>query len=142
MNPHSDLFDKRIRSILKNKKYLSNVIGRHGTDEDYTEFIRTYSDNVFTNEVHGIISPQKLKLHTCSDCGKCPAQERCHGIGDERPILIMRALRNVWSDTVFPISMEEILVEFFELHKTTKFCFKCKACHLNERRLTGTPSES
>jgi hypothetical protein len=50
-------------------------------------------------------------------------------------LLIKRALEKVWSDTTKPIIMKEIIIAFLEEHKYTKFTFKCRDCHRNEKKL-------
>jgi hypothetical protein len=38
-----------------------------------------------------------LKKYKCQECEN-PCKERCHGIGEERPLLIKRALEKVYPD--------------------------------------------
>jgi hypothetical protein len=72
-----------------------------------------------------------LKKHPCSDC-KGPSKDRCHGLGEERPVLIKRALERVYPDTTKTIVLKEIIIAFLEEHKSTKFTFKCSKCHRAE----------
>lgn len=130
MNPHSAYIDKRIVDLKKSGKGMSKVVG--GSHED---FIRDFSSCVFTNLIQSTFTGSYVKKHLCSEegCGK-PSKERAHGIGEERPILLARALKRVWPDTSNPIALQEVLVAFLEEHKTTKFTFKCSECHKKEGR--------
>ena len=70
----------------------------------------------------------------CEDCNDNPAENRCHGLGDERPKLIRKALQRVYPDITKEISLKEILIAFLEEHRTTQFALKCKVCHDKEGR--------
>ena len=63
-----------------------------------------------------------------------PSTERCHGRGEERPILIKKALEKKWNHTSKPIIMKDIIILFLEEHKFTKFTVKCYICHKNEKK--------
>jgi hypothetical protein len=126
-NPHSEYIDERIKKLkAQTEKWNSKLI-----DTSHENFIEDFFNNVFTNFILWAFTKAYLKKHPCSECNE-PSKERCHGIGEERPILIKRALERVWPDTSKPICMRDILIAFLEEHKTTKFTFKCKACHKAE----------
>lgn len=128
LNEHSDYISSRIASIEKsNTKWKTNVI-----DTSHQDFIRDYGSNVFTNLIRNTFTGTYVKKFKCSDCG-APASERCHGKGEERPLLLKRALEKVWPNTSKPISMKIIVIAFLEEHKTTKFTLKCHTCHVNEK---------
>ena len=127
LNIHSKYIDKRIIDITKSNKWNSKLI-----DTSHEDFIKDYASNVFTNLVKNTFTKSYIKQFPCGEC-KCLSTERCHGIGEERPLLIKRALEKVWSDTTKPIIMKEIIVAFLEEHKYTKFTFKCHDCHKNEK---------
>jgi hypothetical protein len=128
LNVHSDYITSRIASIEKNNtKWKTNVI-----DTNHEDFIRDYGSCVFTNLIRNTFTGTYVKKFKCSDCG-ASASERCHGKGEERPLLLKRALEKVWPDTSKPISMKIIVIAFLEEHKTTKFTFKCHTCHVNEK---------
>jgi len=129
LNVHSKYIDKRINDITKSNKWNSKLI-----DTSHEDFIKDYSSNVFTNLVHNTFTKSYIKQFPCGECNSL-STERCHGIGEERPLLIKRALEKVWSDTTKPISMKEIIIAFLEEHKYTKFTFKCRDCHKNEKKL-------
>ncbi len=122
---HSQFIDKRISDLKKSSKWNTKIIASH------EEFIKDFGSNVFTNLIRNTFTAAYLKKHPCSDCN-VPSKERCHGIGEERPILLKRALEKVYPDTTKPIVLKEILIQFLEEHKTTKFTFKCSACHRKE----------
>ena len=128
LNIHSKYIDKRINDIKKGKKWKSKLI-----DTTHEEFISDYASNVFTNLIRNTFTASYIKQFQCM-CGNS-STERCHGIGEERPLLIKRALEKVWSDTTKPIVMQEIIIAFLEEHKYTQFSFKCHMCHLNEKKL-------
>ena len=128
LNVHSKYIDKRINAITKNNKWNSKFI-----DTSHEDFIKDYASNVFTNLVHNTFTNSYIKQFPCGECNS-PSTERCHGIGEERPLLIKRALEKVWSDTTKHISMKEIIIAFLEEHKYTKFTFKCYDCHINEKK--------
>ena len=127
INPHSIYIDKRIADLKKSKKWNTKIV-----ETSHEDFIRDFGSNVFTNFVRNTFTATYLRDYPCSDCDK-PSKERCHGIGDERPILIKRALEKVYPDVSKTITLKEILIAFLEEHKTTKFTFKCSQCHRNER---------
>jgi hypothetical protein len=127
-NIHSNYIDKRINDIKKGNKWNSKII-----DTTHEDFIKDYASNVFTNLVQNTFTKSYIKQHHCNDCIN-PSTERCHGIGEERPLLIKRALEKIWSDTTKPIIMKEIIIAFLEEHKYTKFTFKCHDCHINEKK--------
>lgn len=126
MNVHSAFIDKRILDLKKQNKW--NTVITNTTHED---FIKDFSSNVFTNLIRNTFTAAYLKKHPCSDC-KCVSTERCHGLGEERPLLIKKALEKVYPDISKTIILKEILVQFLEEHKTTKFTFKCSKCHRKE----------
>jgi hypothetical protein len=122
---HSQFIDKRISDLKKSTKWNTKIIASH------EDFIKDFGSNVFTNLIRNTFTATYLKKHPCSDCN-APSKERCHGIGEERPILLKRALEKVYPDTTKPIVLKEILIQFLEEHKSTKFTFKCSACHRKE----------
>jgi len=124
---HSKYIDKRINDIQKSKKWNSKVI-----DTSHEDFIKDYASNVFTNLIRNTFTNSYMSRFPCCDCSS-PSTERCHGIGEERPLLIKKALEKVWNDTSTPITMKEIIIAFLEEHKYTKFTFKCNSCHRNEK---------
>jgi len=128
MNLHSEFIDKRISDIRRQNKWNTNI-----TDTTHEEFIHDFGSNVFTNLIRNTFTAAYLKKHTCSDC-KGASQERCHGIGEERPILLKRALEKVYPDITKTIPLKEIIIQFLEEHKTTKFTFKCSDCHRKEQK--------
>jgi len=126
VNPHSPYIDQKITALRKSTRWATKIV-----DTTHAEFIRDFSSNVFTNFIRETFSATYLKDHPCSDCKK-PSKERCHGVGEERPILIQRALERVYPDMSVPVSIKDILIAFLEEHKTTKFTFKCTECHKKE----------
>ena len=128
LNEHSDYITKRISIIKENKtKWNSKIV-----DTTHEDFIRDYGSNVFTNLIRNTFTGSYVKKFKCQDCDAM-ASERCHGKGEERPLLIKKALEKVWPDTSKPIVMREIIIAFLEEHQTTKFSFKCHSCHVNEK---------
>lgn len=127
-NPHCDFIDKRIADLRKSNKWNTKI-----TDTSHEDFIKDFGSNVFTNFVRNTFTHAYLKKHSCSDC-KNPSNERCHGIGEERPLLIKRALEKVYPDTSKTVILKEVLIQFLEEHKTTKFTFKCSDCHKKESK--------
>ena len=136
LNPHSDFITKRIADICKTNRWNTKII-----DTPHNEFVRDFTDNVFTNLIRTTFTAAYLKKHPCADCG-APSTERCHGLGEERPLLIARALARVWPDTSVPIMLRDIICAFLEEHKTTAFALKCKACHAKETATLKTMSAS
>ena len=125
-NPHTAEIDRRIEAFRKSQKFNTKII-----NTSHSDFIADFGSNVFTNFVHDVFTKAYMKKHNCADCGK-KTENRCHGIGEERPILIRRALERVWPDTSKEIAMKDIMIAFLEEHKNTKFALKCRACHVNE----------
>ena len=127
LNVHSEYIDKRINDIKKSNKWNTKLI-----DTYHEDFIKDYASNVFTNLVKNTFTSSYIKKFPCSECNS-PSTDRCHGKGEERPLLIKKALEKVWSDTTKIITMKEIIIAFLEEHKYTKFTFKCHICHKNEK---------
>jgi hypothetical protein len=125
-NQHSEYIDKRIKDLKKLNKWNTKI-----TNTSHEDFIKDFGSNVFTNFVRNTFTATYLKKHPCSDCEN-PSKERCHGIGEERPLLIKRALEKVYADTTKTIILKDILIQFLEEHKPTKFTFKCVKCHNKE----------
>jgi len=128
LNIHSKYIDKRIGDFKKKNKWNSKLI-----DTSHEDFIKDYASCVFTNLVRDTFTKSYIKKFSCCECNS-PSTQRCHGIGEERPLLIKRALEKVWSDITKPIIMKEIIIAFLEEHKYTKFTFKCYKCHINEKK--------
>ena len=124
-NPHSAYIDKRISDLRKKNKWNTKIMGSH------EDIINEFSTCIFTNLIKKTFTASYLAKHPCSDCKK-PSKERCHGIGEERPLLLKKALERVYPDTTIPVTLKEILIAFLEEHKTTKFTFKCSDCHKAE----------
>ena len=131
LNVHSKYIDKRINDIRKRNKWNSKII-----DTSHADFIKDYASCVFTNLVKDTFTKSYIKQFPCDTC-KGISTERCHGIGEGRPLLIKRALEKIWIDTAKPIIMKEIIIAFLEEHKYTKFTFKCHDCHINEKKIVA-----
>ena len=128
VNIHSESIDKKIQKIRKGDKYEVPV-----GPCSHESIIRTFSDCIFTNLVHDTFSRTYMKKYPCSDCAE-PSTDRCHGIGEERPILLKKAMERVWPDMTKQIVLKEIVIAFLEEHKSTSFTFKCRQCHKNEKK--------
>jgi hypothetical protein len=126
LNPHAAEIDRQIEAFQKSQKWNTKII-----NTSHNDFIDDFGSNVFTNFVQHTFTKAYLKKHNCADCGG-KSENRCHGIGEERPILIRRALERVWPDTSKEITLKEIMVAFLEEHKNTKFALKCRECHVKE----------
>jgi hypothetical protein len=127
MNPHSAEIDRVISRLKNSGKYRGVYI----VNTSHADFVRVYGSNVFTNLIRDTFSREYLSRFPCVDCG-APSKERCHGIGDERPIILRRALERIYPEISVQVSLEDIVMEFLELHKPTKFTFKCSECHKAE----------
>ena len=131
MNKHSNYIDKRLKQRItlwkKNGQYNSYI---YNTPKG---IVSDFSSNVFTNETRVFFTKTYMRDYPCADCGH-EATERCHGIGDERPKLIERALQKWKPDDENKVcaKMSELLCAYFEEHKTTGFGFKCYNCHKRE----------
>ena len=125
-NPHSACIDKRCDKFITKDKWRTKII-----DTSHDVIIEDISSHICTDVILVTFTKSYLKKHPCSDCKK-PSKERCHGIGEERPILLKRALERVYPDTTKVITLREILIAFLKEHKTTKFTFKCSECHKKE----------
>lgn len=125
-NPHADFIEKRIADVKKSAKWNTKI-----TDTSHDDFIKDFASNVFTNLIQQIFTKTYMKKFPCSDCHK-ESQQRCHGIDEDRPTLIKRALEKVYPDPTKTIVLKDIIIQFLEEHKTTKFTFKCTECHKKE----------
>ena len=103
----------------------------HLVNTSHDDIVKDLSSCVFTNLIKDTFTKSYLSKQSCVDCGK-PAEERCHGIGEERPVLLRRALQRVYPDVMEKIQLKVIVLAFLEEHIQTKFVFKCKACHKHD----------
>jgi len=124
-NPHSAYIDKRIGDLKKASCWNTKI-----TDTSHADLIQDLSTNICTNLIQKIFTKNYLSKHPCP-CAQ-PSKERCHGIGEERPLLLKKALEKVYPDRAATVVLKDILIAFLEEHKTTKFTFKCSACHKAE----------
>jgi hypothetical protein len=128
LNIHAEYIDKRISDLKKSRKWNTLI-----TATSHDDFIKDFGSNVFTNLVRLTFTAAYLKKHPCSDCHQS-SKERCHGIGEDRPLLIRRALEKVYPVVSGTVRMKDVLVQFLEEHKYTNFTFKCSKCHKNEKK--------
>jgi len=136
INPHSEYIDKRINDLQKSDRLRTKI-----TDTSHEDIIKDFSCHIFTNLIHATFTSSYLRKHKCSDCGQA-SEQRCHGVGEERGVLLKRALDRVFPDTTKTISLKEIAVAFLEEHKTTRFTFKCEKCHTKEPRPKKTSKKT
>ena len=130
MNPHSEFIDKRIAVLKKSNKWNTKI-----TETSHDDFIKDFGSSVFTNLVRNTFTHAYLRKYPCAgaNCKKA-SKERCHGIGEDRPLLIRRALEKVYPDPSATITLKDVVIQFLEEHKTTKFTFKCSECHRKETK--------
>lgn len=126
-SPHAAYIDTRIRNMLRKPSSEADDCAISGSD---TWILQWLSSNICTNYIQRVFTKTYMKKHPCS-CGK-PSKERCHGIGEERPVLLLRALHRLRGNTKNSVYIRDLIVAFFEEHKTTQFTFKCKECHAKE----------
>jgi len=131
-NPHSSQFDHIIELISRplRHKDLDIILTEH---HSYEQVKTTFTRSVFTNLNKDMMETYRKK-RVYEDCNTNSATAGCHGIGEERPILIIRALQRVWPDRSKPITLRRIVIAYFEEHKSTKYAFKCKPCHGAEKK--------
>lgn len=128
-NPHASYIDARIADLKRQNKFQTIVV-----NTSHDDFIRDFVSSVFTNLIHVTFTKTYVKRADCADCQQTKAEQRCHGIGQERGVLLRRALERVYPDTTVPIKLQTIVVAFLEEHKNTQFALKCEACHKAEGR--------
>lgn len=121
--------DKRVAAFKARDKWKTKII-----DTSHDDFIRDFNCCLLTNVIRDTFTKSFLKTWCCEDCGG-KAEERCHGIGEERGILLRRALERVYPDTTKVIELDEIVYAFLEEHKNSAFTFKCSQCHKNEKKI-------
>lgn len=126
INIHSNFIDTRIALLRKSKNWNTKI-----TQTTHDEFIKDTSSHIFTDIILTSFPKPYLNKFPCSDCGG-KAEQRCHGIEESRPLLIKRALEKVYPDISQIVTLKEIIIQFLEEHKTTKFTFKCTKCHKEE----------
>ena len=121
--------------IPNNKQTYYRIANCITTDEQVSceTIIKEFSSNTFTNYIYRTVIPDSyMKRYNCIECGE-PAKNRCHGIGEERPLLLERALNKIRANNVEKIKMIDLKIAFIEEHKNTSFDFKCVECHKNEK---------
>jgi hypothetical protein len=128
-NIHSEYIDKIINNIKRQNNWNTTII-----NTTHADFIRDFSSSVYSNIIKNRITSSYVKKYRCSDCG-CTATTRCHGIGEERPVLIGRALKKVYPDITKMVRLKDVVIQFLEEHKSTKFTLKCAPCHKKENKV-------
>lgn len=121
LNVHFRQFEKKIARICASEKWSRQLINSPD------EFCACFSNNVFTNLIHDTFTRVYMKKHPCCECG-AQSEQRCHGVGEERPKLLQRVLDR----QVYPVKWKKVLCEFLHEHIYTGFCLKCRQCHLKE----------
>jgi len=130
MNRHTEQFDKIIK---RERQRTDKGITINLCDDSNETIIKEFSSNTFTNYIYRTVIPDSyMKRYNCIECGE-PAKNRCHGIGEERPLLLERALNKIRANNVEKIKMIDLKIAFIEEHKNTSFDFKCVECHKNEK---------
>ena len=130
MNRHIEQFDKIIK---RERQRTDKGITINLCDDSNETIINEFSSNTFTNYIYRTVIPDSyMKRYNCIECGE-PAKNRCHGIGEERPLLLERALNKIRANNVEKIKMIDLKIAFIEEHKNTSFDFKCVECHKNEK---------
>ena len=94
------------------------------------KFCQVHSHGMFSNLIRAVFTDPFVRQHKC-ECGN-QAQERCHKIGFERPVLLEKAITNVQPDITVSVDLYDIAVEFVRLHNNNTLTFMCKACHQKE----------
>ncbi len=135
-NPHTAFLKKRIAKLQQSTKWNTRISATSNED-----IVSDFKNNVFTNLIQSTFTKSYLKRHPCADCGK-PATDRCHGVGEERPVLLRRALERIHPDPTQPIVLKTIIIAFLEEHIQTRFTFKCKACHKAESKMGSISPEN
>ena len=131
-NKHAARFIEGGFLIKKSGKYHNRVIV-----DSYEQFNHTFGDTILTNVNSKIIATQPYKnKHKCEDCGG-PAQQGCHGIGEERPLLIFKVLRRRCPVLPCEIYLDDFISEYFLAHIPTRYALKCTACHEKEKKVGG-----
>lgn len=125
--PIDTYFEEKAKKLVKGNKWDEVYIVK----TPHEKFVKAFYASVFTNLIKDIFPAKYVRMHGCEVCEK-QATERCHGIGDERPELIYRALAKVYPDITVPTSFGDIVVEFVRQHIGTGFGFLCRECHKKE----------
>ena len=87
MNRHTEQFDKIIK---RERQRTDKGITINLCDDSNETIIKEFSSNTFTNYIYRTVIPDSyMKRYNCIECGE-PAKNRCHGIGEERPLLIRK----------------------------------------------------
>ena len=131
MNIHSGYIAKRIRDIERKDKWSTEVI-----PTDYAGFARDFNHYIFNNICTETFTRSYVRKYTC-ECG-LPAKQRCHGIDEERGVLLRRAYDRVCQSGV-PIRLKDIVIAFLWEHTASDFCLKCVACHKAEDSIHSIP---
>ena len=99
--------------------------------------VKVFSSCLFSNLIKNKIPKKFVEQFKCFDCNRI-AEQRCHGIGEERPVIVKRAFlklrEKAETEGKDEISLKEWKIEFFEQHKGSGFNFKCIECHAVETK--------
>ena len=108
-------------------------------------FVRDYSDTVFTKVVQRCFTRNFVQRRECAGLCGSKATQRCHGRGEERPVLLGRVLRRMCpagcDDNIrITVKLRDVVVAFLKEHKHSPgFGFKCAPCHRAEHVPLSSP---
>ena len=138
-NPHSEYIEKRIATWQRRIGHKLRFKITAYCCENSSAMLSTY---LFANLVKQFFTRQYVARQICPDCG-VKATQRCHGKGEERGVLLERALSKIMQNTEEGggFMFDDLVYAFFREHKNTTFTFKCAACHVKDTYVPSGRSE-
>ena len=124
-NEYIDLINKKLEELKENNKYRTRIV-----NTEHDDIINDFDVGIFKLETIVFFK----ECFTTKQCKcNCKVKEISYGIGITRADLIRRALEKAHPDITEEITLKELLVAYFEEHKSYKLIFQCRKCYLKEK---------
>lgn len=126
-NEYIDLINKKLEELKGCDKYRTKII-----NTEHDDIINDFDIGVFKLETIAFFKECfNTKLCNCD----CKVKEIFYGIGIVRADLIRKALEKVQPDITEEIILKDLLIAYFEEHKSHKVTFQCKKCYLKNKSM-------
>tara|TARA_B100001123_G_scaffold377733_1_gene445401 strand:+ start:597 stop:1592 length:996 start_codon:yes stop_codon:yes gene_type:complete len=125
LNEYSDFIEEQLDHYKSKEMWNTKIC-----NTQHSDIIQDLSIYLFKIETLSIFKPI-IDSKKC-DCGK-KCKQLSYGITEKRSDIIERALQKVYFDITQEITLNEILIAYFEEHKYCDISFKCQSCYLKEK---------
>ena len=124
-NEYIDLINKKLEELKESNKYRTRII-----NTEHDDIINDFDVGIFKLETIAFFKECfTTKICKCN----CKVKEIFYGIDIARADLIRKALEKVQPDITEEIILKDLLIAYFEEHKSYKLTFQCRKCYLKEK---------